>query len=195
MSVDVAGTSSLSDHESAALNKAVSVASGVSEKKKRKREHVDDNACSELIPDVVTTDKSESKRERKEKKRRKTDPSSTSTESSRIPSKAASPHLKSSTPTVISFSASATATPEEAESFLKKHSITIHTPKGAPNVTPVIRFSQLNVPSEIQSAFTGFKEPTPIQACTWPTALEGRDVVGIAETGRYHQPLRCKLWF
>jgi ATP-dependent RNA helicase DBP3 len=152
---------------------------------------VGDNACPELLPDVVTTDKSESKRERKEKKRRKIDPSSTSTESSCTPPKAASPHSKSS----ISFSASATTTPEEAESFLKKHSITIHTPKGTPNVTPVIRFSQLNVPSEIQSAFAGFKEPTPIQACTWPAALEGRDVVGIAETGRYLNFLRCELWF
>ncbi|KAG1845107.1 P-loop containing nucleoside triphosphate hydrolase protein [Suillus subalutaceus] len=26
-------------------------------------------------------------------------------------------------------------------------------------------------------------EPTPIQACTWPPALKGKDVVGIAETG------------
>lgn len=52
-----------------------------------------------------------------------------------------------------------------------------------PSVTPVVNFSQLNVPAELSSTFAGFKEPTPIQACTWPPALEGRDVVGIAETG------------
>ncbi|KAF8168346.1 P-loop containing nucleoside triphosphate hydrolase protein [Crassisporium funariophilum] len=48
---------------------------------------------------------------------------------------------------------------------------------------PIINFSQLDIPSELKSSFTGFKEPTPIQACTWPPALAGRDVVGIAETG------------
>ncbi|KIM48453.1 hypothetical protein M413DRAFT_16361 [Hebeloma cylindrosporum] len=50
-------------------------------------------------------------------------------------------------------------------------------------VTPIVNFSQLSVPAELSSTFAGFKEPTPIQACTWPPALEGRDVVGIAETG------------
>lgn len=29
----------------------------------------------------------------------------------------------------------------------------------------------------------GFVEPTPIQAQGWPMALEGRDLIGIAETG------------
>ncbi|PCH33058.1 DEAD-domain-containing protein [Wolfiporia cocos MD-104 SS10] len=56
-------------------------------------------------------------------------------------------------------------------------------PKGVSPVTPVLSFDQLDVPSELHSAFEGFKEPTPIQACSWPPALAGRDVVGIAETG------------
>lgn len=29
----------------------------------------------------------------------------------------------------------------------------------------------------------GFKKPTPIQAQSWPIALSGRDLVGIARTG------------
>ncbi|KAI0726022.1 P-loop containing nucleoside triphosphate hydrolase protein [Fomitopsis betulina] len=48
---------------------------------------------------------------------------------------------------------------------------------------PVLSFDQLDVAAGLQSAFKGFKEPTPIQACSWPPALQGRDVVGIAETG------------
>jgi ATP-dependent RNA helicase DBP3 len=36
----------------------------------------------------------------------------------------------------------------------------------------------------LTAAFKTFKEPSPIQACTWPPALAGKDVVGIAETGR-----------
>ncbi|EMD41413.1 hypothetical protein CERSUDRAFT_41373 [Gelatoporia subvermispora B] len=50
-------------------------------------------------------------------------------------------------------------------------------------VVPLLSFEQLAVPDELRSAFSGFKEPTPIQACAWPPALEGRDVIGIAETG------------
>ena len=32
-------------------------------------------------------------------------------------------------------------------------------------------------------ACKGFKQPTPIQAQSWPIALSGRDAIGIAETG------------
>ena len=35
---------------------------------------------------------------------------------------------------------------------------------------------------QIQRA--GFKAPTPIQAQAWPVALNGRDLVAIAKTGR-----------
>lgn len=31
--------------------------------------------------------------------------------------------------------------------------------------------------------FAGFSSPTPIQAQTWPVALQGRDIVAIAKTG------------
>ncbi|KAJ7795691.1 P-loop containing nucleoside triphosphate hydrolase protein [Mycena olivaceomarginata] len=48
---------------------------------------------------------------------------------------------------------------------------------------PILKFDQLAIPSELRSCFKGFSAPTPIQACTWPPALLGRDVVGIAETG------------
>lgn len=73
---------------------------------------------------------------------------------------------------------------EQVTEFLAKHSITIHTPDGIPVITPVLSFDQLDIPFDLQSSFEAFKEPTPIQACTWPPALQGLDVVGIAETGR-----------
>ncbi|KAF6766275.1 P-loop containing nucleoside triphosphate hydrolase protein [Ephemerocybe angulata] len=51
-------------------------------------------------------------------------------------------------------------------------------------VSPIVSFSQLEaLPEQLRAAFKGFKEPSPIQACTWPPALAGKDVVGIAETG------------
>lgn len=48
---------------------------------------------------------------------------------------------------------------------------------------PIISFSGLPISPELSQCFAKFKEPTPIQAGTWPAALEGKDVVGIAETG------------
>jgi ATP-dependent RNA helicase DBP3 len=50
-------------------------------------------------------------------------------------------------------------------------------------VIPVTSFEQLDIPESLKVAFKDFKEPTPIQASAWPPALEGHDVVGIAETG------------
>lgn len=54
------------------------------------------------------------------------------------------------------------------------------------NLRPILSFSSLlpRIPQPLHGAVTAFKRPTPIQACTWPAVLEGRDVVGIAETGR-----------
>ena len=34
-----------------------------------------------------------------------------------------------------------------------------------------------------QIARAGYKDPTPIQAQSWPVAIEGRDLVSIAKTG------------
>ncbi|KAL4065798.1 P-loop containing nucleoside triphosphate hydrolase protein [Scleroderma yunnanense] len=75
------------------------------------------------------------------------------------------------------------ASSSEAQAFLEKHSITIHTPPSVPSILPAIAFDQLDIPHGLRAAFNGFKEPTPIQAAAWPWALSGRDVIGIAETG------------
>lgn len=96
---------------------------------------------------------------------------------------------KKSKETVVSAepvaSSSTAPSSSDAEAFLKKHEVTLHVPDGVPTPTPILSFKQLDIPAELRAAFDGFKEPTPIQACSWPPALEGRDVVGIAETGRY----------
>ena len=52
-------------------------------------------------------------------------------------------------------------------------------------IRPATAFDALDVPDGLKTALSEFDEPTPIQACTWPPALDGRDVVGIAETGRF----------
>ena len=48
-----------------------------------------------------------------------------------------------------------------------------------------ILFSDLQLPEPIQSAITsiGYEKPSPIQAQAIPHLLEGRDILGIAQTG------------
>lgn len=132
-------------------------------KKKRKR----DGEEVQMRPTAAAASISSSKKDKK--KNRKAD-SSTETLSAHAPT------------------GSSTPAQSEIDAFLTKHSITIHTPPSqtTPSPTPIISFAQLTanvVPAELSSAFKGFKEPTPVQACTWPPALQGQDVVGIAETG------------
>lgn len=69
----------------------------------------------------------------------------------------------------------------EIVEYLTSNNITLSIP-----ITPILSFEQLpsSVPDEAKQCFAAFKAPTPIQACTWPAALDGKDVVGIAETGR-----------
>jgi len=71
----------------------------------------------------------------------------------------------------------------EAKAYLKAHNITAHLPPDIPTLYPITSFDALPIPDSLRGAFSTFKEPTPIQACAWPPALSGKDVVGIAETG------------
>jgi len=73
----------------------------------------------------------------------------------------------------------------EIEEYLQSNSITLTAAKNGPSITPTLSFDQLQIPSELKTALSDFQTPTPIQACSWPPALQGQDLVGIAETGRY----------
>jgi ATP-dependent RNA helicase DDX47/RRP3 len=56
---------------------------------------------------------------------------------------------------------------------------------GAPHSEPDKSFADLGVIEQLCDACTalGYKKPTPIQAEAIPLALQGRDVIGLAETG------------
>lgn len=51
--------------------------------------------------------------------------------------------------------------------------------------SPEISFADLNLPSHLLQALTdiGYETPSPIQAATIPVLLQGKDVVGMAQTG------------
>ena len=54
-----------------------------------------------------------------------------------------------------------------------------------PKIQPDMTFNQLKLSEKVLAAIeaAGYTTPTPIQAQAIPVALEGRDVVGIAQTG------------
>ncbi|KAG1809934.1 P-loop containing nucleoside triphosphate hydrolase protein [Suillus plorans] len=184
---------SVSNVEESAIEIAVDVPSEPKDKKKKHKVHTEASGDADSIPDGERTSKKLKKRKRdgaqeidsadkpspsKKHKKKKHDreaetPSADATMTSQQPS-SATPSSQPSTKL---------CSPAEGEAFLEKHNITISTQTNSDAVVPVISFDQLDIPDGLRSAFTGFNEPTPIQACTWPPALKGKDVVGIAETG------------
>lgn len=66
--------------------------------------------------------------------------------------------------------------------FLKTHEITL---RGSDLPPPNMEFHDEVFPDAVMYGVkkSGFEKPTPIQAQSWPIALSGRDLVGIARTG------------
>jgi ATP-dependent RNA helicase DeaD len=62
---------------------------------------------------------------------------------------------------------------------------TAETPNAAEQAANEVMFADLGIDGRILSALTdiGYEKPSPIQAATIPLLLEGRDVVGVAQTG------------
>jgi ATP-dependent RNA helicase DBP3 len=177
--------------EESAIEIAVDVSSE-SKDKKKKHKNTEVSGDTDSIPDGERTSKKHKKRKRdgaqeidtadkpspsKKHKKKRHDREAETFANATVTSQQpllATPSLQPSTKP---------CSPAEAEAFLAKHNITISTQTNSDTVIPVTSFDQLNIPDGLRGAFAGFIEPTPIQACTWPPALKGKDVVGIAETG------------
>ncbi|KAK1577100.1 hypothetical protein Q3G72_018970 [Acer saccharum] len=71
---------------------------------------------------------------------------------------------------------------KEVEEYRLQREITV---EGRDVPKPVKSFSDVGFPEYVMQeiAKAGFVEPTAIQAQGWPMALNGRDLIGIAETG------------
>lgn len=69
-----------------------------------------------------------------------------------------------------------------AEAYRRRHEITV-IGDGVPQ--PFTSFEATGFPSELlrEVYSAGFSAPTPIQAQSWPIALQSRDIVAIAKTG------------
>lgn len=70
----------------------------------------------------------------------------------------------------------------EVDNFFKTHEITL---RGTDLPPPTIDFQEGLFPDYVMQNVRrqGFLKPTAIQATSWPIALSGRDLVGIARTG------------
>jgi ATP-dependent RNA helicase DBP3 len=66
------------------------------------------------------------------------------------------------------------------DEFYKKHTIEV---TGDLKLRPILEFRYAGLPDNMLEVVKNFKNPTPIQAATWPITLSGRDIIGIAETG------------
>ncbi|KAJ7356651.1 P-loop containing nucleoside triphosphate hydrolase protein [Mycena albidolilacea] len=159
-------------------------------KKKKKRKHAEAEAetatvAVECEDFAFATESDKKSKKRKQEQEANAEPSSSIPKTEKHKDKKKKDKKDAAAASVSSASAALAppATSSEAAAFLTEHSITIHTPEGQEALSPILKFEQLAIPSELRSCFKGFSAPTPIQACTWPPALLGRDVVGIAETG------------
>ncbi|KAL3877623.1 hypothetical protein ACJMK2_035324 [Sinanodonta woodiana] len=72
--------------------------------------------------------------------------------------------------------------PMEIEAFKHEKQVTLHG-RNMPN--PIVEFDEANFPDYVNDVIrqSEWTAPTAIQAFGWPTALSGRDMVGIAQTG------------
>ncbi|KAG0703040.1 P-loop containing nucleoside triphosphate hydrolase protein [Suillus ampliporus] len=175
---------SASNAEETAIEVVVATSSVSKDKKKK---HKDTNGSGDADPSPDGEKASKKHKKRKRDATQEIDSTDKPSPSKKHKKKKhdREPETTSADTTVTSSSQPSTkpCSPAEAEAFLRKHNITISTQTHGDAVVPVTSFSQLNIPDDLRGAFAGFKEPTPIQACTWPPALKGNDVVGIAETG------------
>jgi len=88
-------------------------------------------------------------------------------------------------PTAETTPVPAGASASDISAFLTENGISIQPPPGEPSISPILTFNQLDVQQQLRDILLsqGFKKPTPIQSCSWPALLKGKDVVGVAETG------------
>ncbi|MCD9641168.1 hypothetical protein HAX54_027114, partial [Datura stramonium] len=80
------------------------------------------------------------------------------------------------------YSAPAAASDMSPDAYRRQHEISV---TGGDVPPPFTSFEATGFPSEILKEIhqAGFPAPSPIQAQSWPIALQGRDIVAVAKTG------------
>ncbi|KAB5571755.1 ATP-dependent RNA helicase dbp-3 [Coniochaeta sp. 2T2.1] len=140
-------------------------------------------------PEAEVPKEKKDKKERKEKKEKKNKESKSAEpeQAAPAPSSNGTTNGKAlSSKYSYSQTSSLSALPQsDIDKFLAEKEITItdSTTTDAA-LRPVLQFDQLPTSTLLsKKPFGSFSAPTPIQSASWPYALSGRDVVGVAETG------------
>ena len=76
-------------------------------------------------------------------------------------------------------------TTEGGQAYRGKHEITVKSPHGIVVPDPMQTFEEGGWPQSLLDAVktAGYTSPTPIQAQSWPIALQGYDLISVAKTG------------
>jgi ATP-dependent RNA helicase DBP3 len=138
----------------------------VKKSKKDKKSKADSQSAEAAAPEASTSTKS-SKKDKKSKKEAQSVETAEPTASSSAVATSA-PSLES-----------AMASQADSDAFLATHNITLKP-------TPYrlfLDFATLPIKPEFRPYLKDYKQPTPIQAASWPKLFAGDDVIGIAETG------------
>ena len=157
---------------------ATSTSEEKKEKKDKKRKREEAAETTEATEEVKEKKEKQDKKDRKDKKEKKDKKDkkdkTAKAEAATSTSAPAAAAPASSEPAIKPSAFTATA-----NEYLTKNSITLLPPLYPPHLS----IQTLPVPAPLLSYLSKFTSPTPIQACSWPALLGGRDVVGIAETG------------
>lgn len=172
------------------------------EKKHKKKRKLESDAT--LPVDTTSTAEPDVPKKKKSKKSKHTDDSpahtfaeaeapleaeASSSNSEKKEKKSKSKKDKAQDTTAGTATSSPVTAPSQSEidTYLSTHHISLSLPDScSPScAAPILSFSALLplIPSSLHPVLAAFKDPTPIQACSWGPALAGKDVVGIAETG------------
>jgi ATP-dependent helicase YprA (DUF1998 family) len=143
--------------------------------KKKKHKHADDeNEAAAAAPP--------------EKKKKHQHDAGAAAAAEPAPAAAAAPVLSSKNGIRKSFyvapASLASFSKDQVEAYRAQHFMTVSGSQADfPHFKPARSFAESGLPENVLKVCAGFKNPTPIQAQSWPIALSGRDAVGIAETG------------
>ena len=72
---------------------------------------------------------------------------------------------------------------ERAKTFIKEHGVTIRG--NTTEYHPMLSFEESPFAEKIKKVLKkeGFMVPSPIQALSWPVALDKKDIISVAKTG------------
>lgn len=147
--------------------------------KKRSAEEAEESAEAEAEP----AKEKKSKKEKKDKKRKTEESEETEKEAENGASNGTA-SAPISTGKYEQNAALSSLPESKVTSFLETNQITVTDPLSSTNLRPILEFTHLpNTILVSKNPFKAFKNPTPIQAASWPFGLSGRDIVGVAETG------------